>query len=79
MAKSSGSGATLDVVPKKMCCRSRKRCKRCPVVIKKARASLARDGFDVGQNPRMIQLTVDRAQCKKMRKRLDRAISAARS
>lgn len=77
MAKSAAV-EVISVSPKKKCCRSSKRCKRCPVVLKKARTSLARDGVDVGANPRMIQLTIAPAECKKMRKRLEKAISSAR-
>jgi hypothetical protein len=47
-------------------------------VLKKARTTLERNGHDVGSNPRMIQLTVAPAECKKMRKRLEKAVSAAR-
>lgn len=76
MAKSSGP--TISVVPKNRCCRSRKRCKRCPVVLKRARTVLVRDGVDVGSNPRLIQLTVAPDKRKKMRKQLERAIVRAR-
>jgi hypothetical protein len=76
MAKTKTSVLTLS--PKKKCCRSSKRCKRCPVVLMKARRSLASDGFAVGPNPRLIQLTVAPDECKKMRKRLEKAISTAR-
>lgn len=76
MAKSRGP--TISVAPKSRCCRSRKRCKRCPVVLKRARTALVRDGFDVGANPRLIQLTVQPDQRKKIRKQLERAIVQAR-
>lgn len=76
MAKSSGP--TISVAPKNRCCRSRKRCKRCPVVLKRARTALVRDGVDVGANPRVIQLTVAPDKRKKMRKQLERAITQAR-
>ena len=43
----------------------------------KARKSLAADGHDVGSNPRLIQLTIAPDECKKMRKRLEKAITTA--
>ncbi|MCW2602718.1 MAG: hypothetical protein JWN61_853 [Pseudonocardiales bacterium] len=75
MANAKQSVLTLS--PKKKCCRSSKRCKRCPVVVMKARKSLAADGHDVGSNPRLIQLTMAPDECKKMRKRLEKAITTA--
>jgi len=68
----------ISMAPKNRCCRSRKRCKRCPVVLKRARTALARDGVDVGPNPRLIQLTASGDERKKMRKQLERAITRAR-
>jgi hypothetical protein len=68
----------ITLSPKKKCCRSSKRCKRCPVVVKKARTLMERSGHDVGSNPRAIQLTVAPSECKKMRKRLEKAIAEAR-
>lgn len=76
MAKSSTP--QLSVAPKNRCCRSRKRCRRCPVVVKRARASLEQSGLDVGSNPRVIQLTINPDKRKKMRKRLEKAINEAR-
>jgi hypothetical protein len=76
MAKSSA--VTISVTPKKRCCRSSKRCKRCPVVVRKARAHLVREGISVGSNPRMIELISAPDDCKKLRKRLEKAISASR-
>lgn len=74
----SAKHSVLTVSPKKKCCRSSKRCKRCPVVLMKARRTLSAAGHDVGPNPRMIQLTIAPDECKKMRKRLEKAIAGAR-
>jgi hypothetical protein len=74
----SAKQSVLTLSPKKKCCRSSKRCRRCPVVLMKARRSLAADGHDVGSNPRTIELTIDRDDCKKMRKRLEKALTSAR-
>ena len=55
------------VKPKKRCCKSRPRCKRCPVVCKR----LARDGLAVRQDSRhyLVELDIGKKALKAARAR----------